>query len=151
MTKLYINEEAAASLRNARARNDKAMKKTLWAGIRFAFGDSIPKGVKLGVDIDDNGTDVYRALYVKGSSPRQYLTAPVVRDASNFITLTPGVGEGLQWASISRACLLRILRESDDGSVVFEESEDLPANFPAPASDDALVLDSATGTLYFKA
>lgn len=151
--KLRISETLAAALRNARNAANKQAKKSAWSAIRSAYSQYIPSGAKLGVEIDDATSDNYLALYVKGTDPHTYLTMPDAAHApaattGQFVTITPTAPTGRTWASIDRAALLQLLRDDVDEQVTYDPV--LPAGFPTPASDDALVLDSSTGTLYFR-
>lgn len=155
MAYAFISELQAGSLRAARNAGDKASKKATWRMIREDFRASIPDGAKLGVEIDDRASPYFRVLYVKGSDPRQYLqvsvptTPPVAASNGQFVTVTPQVNGNMEWVAISRTALLDALRDMVDD---VDYTPTLPAGFPANvASDDALVLDSNTGTLYFRA
>ena len=78
MANLTLTSALIAAFANANdlylTSDKKAAKKAAWVAVRAAF-PSIPAGIKLG--FDDQGDNAFQ-VYVKGSTPRQYLPAPAV-------------------------------------------------------------------------
>lgn len=160
MTKLYITEAHVAAFdRAARSSAPKREGNAVFRQIKADFG--IPAHVKLGVDRDADD-DTKNALYIKGSRPRvflhagadgRYATQPITPASDNgqaqdgrFITVNGQVLNG--WNAMDRAPLLELLRSAAGKST----SPTLPAGFPADTpGNDALVLDNATGTIYWRA
>lgn len=152
MSILKINDSESSAF----ARGDK---KQAWTAVRRRLG--IGGRIKLGVN-NVRGAADYRMLYVKGSAPRQYLidaygrtTTDVnygaARDAATPVpsrfAAAADTSSSTGWFALDRDTLLEVVRDHIDDD---DEVSLLPADFPATLAGDALVLDPATGTLYFR-
>lgn len=137
--------------------NPKSARKAAWRAIRADsdIARYIPSGAKLGVDVDGSGTYAL-ALYVKNSTPRRYLSkpdaataVPVTSDGRFMAAVTPDTTP--QWTRVDRETLRAILSDqATDCPEDFERVAVLPAGFPQSLPDTAVVLDGATGHLYFR-
>jgi hypothetical protein len=160
MTTLKISASIASLFRAAAG--DSAAKKAAWSVLRDAY--DIQGSIKLGCETDPASPN-FGLIWVKDSSPRQFLLADG-DDAFSGRTATadqlasrsaaaPVVGSLLvaddnddarRWKAVDRDDLLELLRDYDSGYTPV-----LPKDFPAGLGVNALVLDSTTGALYFRA
>lgn len=146
---MITEEEVQAFVRAKNASNRKAATKQVWAGIRARLDGAVPPNAKLGVETDPSEPH-YAKVYVKGSYPRQYLTvADAVPTATSggFTVLGGQTDESTYcWYRVNKHNLLELLRGEEPGDVVAQ----LPSGFPSTSSDDAVVLDGANGSLYYR-
>lgn len=167
MSKIVISQVQKTAL--ADARKHGYSRKGIWSDIRRQFG--IPTSLRLAVT-------VARELYVKGTDPKQYLMASpggayshtaidtaataapapdtkvtAVAAASRFVVAKNG-HDGASWTRMTAKAAAALLRdgggaEYDSDDVTYNAT--LPAGFPADAGADALIFDTSTGDVYFRA
>jgi hypothetical protein len=153
MSKIIISQSYKDQL--AAARVNGLSRTPLWNSIRSAYG--IPSSIKLAMTCA-------RELYVKGTDPKQFLheykgafvsamadmSAPVATsgiEMSRFVVAT--TRDDLpqsDWSRVSVEDVLYTMRDSDN----VEDGATLPEGFPKGAGRDALIVDSATGDVYFR-
>jgi hypothetical protein len=148
---IYITQEHCNLLEAAAQAGSKEMRKEAFKRIKADLG--IPSNVRIGVDRNAAGS-VRNALYYAGSEPRRYLqredfTSADDSEANGKFVVLGTSNSNRRWSAISRSDLLALLRMHGNESIDYDPI--LPDGFPVGVSgSDVLVLDSATGTLYFK-
>lgn len=169
MTKLILSAALIDQFRAAKASSDpKSAKKAVWAAIRSAYG--IPSYVKLGGEFDV-GHAALGTLWVKDSNPRQFLqvndlgryinavadgatavpakvSAPTAIASAARFAASDSSANDKTWHVVTRQELLDLLRE---GTPSGDDAGSLPDGFPTNLGADAVVLDSTSGNLYFRA